>query len=168
MPSDRDFISQGIYARLRAIDAANADPDTRFLLTRAIAQYDRAGVGSNEATRTRIRALQDRITQNSIAFERNIANGRVEVTATAAELDGLPADYVAAHRPGPDGRIGSAPIVPTCPVNVLCDQRRRGASVERANPDPALIRPMTSCCGRSSPTGKRRSPACSAGPISRP
>jgi len=98
-------LSQGIYARLRAIEAASADADTRFLLTRTIAQYDRAGVGTSEATRTRIRALQDRITQNGIAFDRNIANGRAEVTATAAELDGLPADYVAAHPAGPDGRI---------------------------------------------------------------
>jgi len=98
-------LSQAIYARLHAISAAAADPDTRFLLNRTIAQYDRAGVGADEATRTRIRALQDRITQNSIAFERNIANGRAEVTATPAELDGLPADYVAAHRPGADGHI---------------------------------------------------------------
>jgi thimet oligopeptidase len=98
-------LSRPLYARLRAIDAAAADADTRFLLTRAIAQYDRAGVGANDETRDRIRQLQDRITQNGIAFERNIADGRKEVTATAAELAGLPADYVAAHRPGPDGQI---------------------------------------------------------------
>jgi thimet oligopeptidase len=98
-------LSRPIYARLRAIPAASADPATRFLLTRAIAQYDRAGVGASDADRARIRELQDRITQNSIAFERNIADGRKEVTATPAELDGLPADYVAAHRPGADGLI---------------------------------------------------------------
>jgi thimet oligopeptidase len=98
-------LSRPIYARLHAIDAASADPTTRFLLTRAIAQYDRAGVGSDDATRARIRELQDRITQNSLAFERNIAEGRKEVTATPAELAGLPADYVAAHPVGADGLV---------------------------------------------------------------
>lgn len=98
-------LSRPIHARLRAIDAAATDPATRFLLTRAIAQYDRAGVGTDDATRARITALQDRITQNSLAFDRNIANGRKEITATVAELEGLPADYIAAHPPGPDGLV---------------------------------------------------------------
>ncbi|MEA3052372.1 MAG: thimet oligopeptidase [Sphingomonadales bacterium] len=98
-------LSRPIYARLKAIDAAAAPADARFLLERAIAQYDRAGVGADEATRTRIKALQDRISEKSIAFERNIADGRTEVTATPAELAGLPADYVAAHPPGQDGLI---------------------------------------------------------------
>jgi thimet oligopeptidase len=98
-------LSRPIYARLKAIDAAAAPADTRFVLERAIAQYDRAGVGADDSTRARIKALQDRISENSIAFDRNIADGRKEVTATPAELDGLPADYIAAHAPGPDGLV---------------------------------------------------------------
>jgi thimet oligopeptidase len=98
-------LSRPIYARLKAIDAQAEPAGTRFMLERAIAQYDRAGVGADEATRAKIKALQDRISENSIAFERNIADGRKEVTATPAELAGLPADYVAAHRPGPDGLV---------------------------------------------------------------
>jgi thimet oligopeptidase len=98
-------LSRPIYARLKAIAAAEAEPATRFLLNRAIANYDRAGVGSDDPTRARIKALQDRISENSIAFERNIADGRKEVMATPAELAGLPADYIAAHPPGPDGLV---------------------------------------------------------------
>ncbi|HEX8239215.1 MAG TPA: M3 family metallopeptidase [Allosphingosinicella sp.] len=98
-------LSRPIYARLKAIDGKAAPDQERFLIERAIAQYERAGVGADEATRARIRALQDRISENSIGFERNIADGRKEVTATPAELAGLPADYVAAHKPGPDGLI---------------------------------------------------------------
>ncbi len=62
-------------------------------------------MGADDATRAKIKALQDRISENSIAFERNIADGRKEVMATAAELAGLPADYIAARKPGPDGRV---------------------------------------------------------------
>ncbi|HEX8466847.1 MAG TPA: M3 family metallopeptidase [Allosphingosinicella sp.] len=98
-------LSRPIYARLKAIDAKAATAQERFLLERAIAQYDRAGVGADEATRARVKALQDRISENSIAFERNIADGRKEVAATPAELAGLPADYIAAHKPGSDGKV---------------------------------------------------------------
>ncbi|HEX8124701.1 MAG TPA: M3 family metallopeptidase [Allosphingosinicella sp.] len=98
-------LSRPIYARLKSIDPKSATAQERFLLERAIAQYDRAGVGADEATRAKVKALQDRISENSIAFERNIADGRKEVTATPAELAGLPADYIAAHKPGPDGKV---------------------------------------------------------------
>jgi thimet oligopeptidase len=98
-------LSRPIYARLKAIDPKAASAQERYLLDRAIAQYDRAGVGADDATRAKIKALQDRISENSIAFERNIADGRKEVMATPAELAGLPADYIAARKPGPDGRI---------------------------------------------------------------
>jgi thimet oligopeptidase len=98
-------LSRPIYARLKAIDSKTAPAETRLVLERAIAQYERSGVGADEATRSKIKTLQDRISENSIAFERNIADGRKEVTATAAELAGLPADYIAAHKPGPDGLV---------------------------------------------------------------
>ncbi|HEY0113995.1 MAG TPA: M3 family metallopeptidase [Allosphingosinicella sp.] len=98
-------LSKRIYARLKAIDAGSAAPDVRFLLKRTIGEYDRSGVGSDDATRARIKALQDRIAENSIAFERNIANGRKEIVVKPEQLDGLPADFIAAHKPGVDGLV---------------------------------------------------------------
>jgi thimet oligopeptidase len=98
-------LSRPIYARLKAIDPKAAEPTAKMLLARTIAQYDRAGVGADDATRAKVKALQDRISENSIKFERNIAEGRKEVTAKPAELAGLPADYIAAHKPGPDGLV---------------------------------------------------------------
>lgn len=98
-------LSRPIYARLKAIDPASADAPTQFILKREIEQYERSGVGADAATRERIRALQDRISENGIAFARNIADGRKEVSATAAELAGLPADFIASHPPGPDGLV---------------------------------------------------------------
>lgn len=140
-------LSRPIYARLKAIDSKAAPADTRFVLERAIAQYDRAGVGSDAATRAKIKALQDRISENAIAFERNIADGRKEVAATPAELAGLPADYIAAHKPGPDGRARISTDYPDLgPVmSYAADQglRRRlfEANLQRAWPaNDALLR----------------------------
>ena len=57
----------------------------------------------DEATRAKVRQLQDRITDLTLTFDRNIADGVLQVTATKAELDGLPEDYIARHKPSPDG-----------------------------------------------------------------
>src|SRR5437667_73613 len=65
-----------------------------------------AGVDKDEATRTKIKALRDSLVQISQEFERNIRSGKRSITAgSAAELDGLPADYIERHKPGPDGKI---------------------------------------------------------------
>jgi thimet oligopeptidase len=98
-------LSRPIYNRLKAIDTRAADPTTRFLLTRALGQFERSGVAADDATRAKIRALSDRISEKSLAFDRGIAEGRREVKAKPDELDGLPADYIAAHKPGPDGLV---------------------------------------------------------------
>ncbi len=144
-------LSKPIYARLKAIDSKAAPADTRFVLARAIAQYDRAGVGADDPTRSKIKMLQDRISENSIAFERNIADGRKEVAATPAELAGLPADYLAAHKPGPDGRVRISTDYPDLgPVmSYAADQglRRRlfEANLQRAYPaNDALLRKIFS------------------------
>lgn len=140
-------LSRPIYDRLRAIDASDADPTTRYLLARALAQYERAGVGASTLIRGRLRELQDRISRNSIAFERNIAEGRKQVVATPAELEGLPADYIAAHRPGADGRITISTDYPDYgPVmsyarSEALRRRLHEANLTRAYPDnDALLR----------------------------
>jgi thimet oligopeptidase len=65
-----------------------------------------AGVDKDDATRTKVKALREEIVQISQEFQRNIrANKRTVSAANAAELDGLPADYIERHKPGTDGTI---------------------------------------------------------------
>ncbi|MDH5833408.1 M3 family metallopeptidase [Luteimonas kalidii] len=98
-------LSRRIHDRLKAIPLADADAETRHVLTRRLADFDRAGVSRDEATRTRIATLNDAITALEIRFAENIANGRRTVVAEPAELEGLPADYLAARKAGADGRV---------------------------------------------------------------
>ena len=97
-------LSRPIYNRLKALPMP-ADSTTRRILTRTLQAYDRAGVAGDAAARARVTALQDKITADGLAFDANIANGRKSVTATPAELAGLPADYIKAHPPGADGLV---------------------------------------------------------------
>jgi thimet oligopeptidase len=99
-------LSRPIYERLKAIDPSAADERTRFALTEQLADYRRAGVDKDDATRAKIEALQNEITTIGLTFNRNIREGRREITVKSAdELAGLPADYIERHKPAADGLI---------------------------------------------------------------
>jgi thimet oligopeptidase len=92
-----------VYSALAAVPLPANDPATRHYLERTLLEYRLSGVDKDEATRAKIRALQDKITELGLTFGRNVADGTLKITATKAELDGLPADYIALHKPAADG-----------------------------------------------------------------
>jgi len=92
-----------VYRALSAIPLPAADPAARQYLERTLLEYRLAGVDKDEATRIKIRGLQDKITDLTLTFGRNIADGTLTIKATRAQLDGLPADYIARHKPAADG-----------------------------------------------------------------
>ena len=97
-------LSRPIYEHLKAIPTP-ADAATKLYLTRALGAFERAGIALDAAGRARAQALSDKASNLSTAFEANIPKGQHTITATPAELEGVPADFIAAHKVGPDGRI---------------------------------------------------------------
>ena len=99
-------LNRGVYDALSAIDTTKTDPDTRFYLTRLLRDYRLNGVDRDEATRKQIRTLRDQITALTLQYNRNIAEGTAHIEVKdIAELDGLPADYIARHKPDTNGII---------------------------------------------------------------
>lgn len=99
-------VSQPIYRRLAAIDAARLDSETRLVLTRVLAEYRRDGVDKDSATRARIVTVKNEITALGSAFSRNIRDDSSTVSFTSiAALAGVPKDRLDAHPPEKDGRI---------------------------------------------------------------
>ncbi len=95
-----------VYEALAAIDVSSVDPETRHYVERTLRDFRLAGVDRDEATRARVAKLRDELVEIGQQFARNIRSDRRSVTVTeSSELDGLPADFVARHAPGPDGRI---------------------------------------------------------------
>lgn len=92
-----------VYAALAAVPLPANDPATRHYLERTLLEYRLAGADKDDATRKQLRAVSDRITSLSLSFGRNVADGTLKVKATRAELDGLPEDYIARHKPDADG-----------------------------------------------------------------
>lgn len=96
-------LNQDVYRALSAVPLPANDPATKHYIERALLEYRLAGVDKDEATRAKIRKLQDKITDATLVFGRNVADGKLTVTATKAELKGLPEDYIARHKPAADG-----------------------------------------------------------------
>ncbi len=103
--SSKLSLSRPIYERIKAIPTAGLDAATQLYLKRTLGDFERAGVGLPDAQRAKAQELQDRIAQIGTKFDKAIADGRKTVTADPAELEGLPADYIAQHKPGADGKV---------------------------------------------------------------
>ena len=94
-----------VYLALSSIDTSNADGATKHYLERTLLQYRLAGVDKDQATRDQIQQLQERITELGLTFGRNVQEqGNTVVVDDAAELDGLPEDFLARHAPDAEGR----------------------------------------------------------------
>jgi thimet oligopeptidase len=98
-------LNQEVYQALSAIDLAEADAATRHYLERTLLQYRLSGVDRDAATRARIKELQDKATEISLAFSRNVQDGAKHIIVSDGDLDGLPEDYLTAHPPAEDGTI---------------------------------------------------------------
>ncbi|WP_296001307.1 hypothetical protein [Rugamonas sp.] len=97
-------LNRAVYDAIAAVPLPAGDAASRQYLQRTLLEYRLAGVNQDQAKRAAIHALQDKITELSLAFNHNVQNGKQTVTATREELDGLPDDYIARHQPGADGR----------------------------------------------------------------
>jgi len=97
-------LSRPIYERIKAIPAP-ADEPTKLYLSRVLGGFERAGIALDDAGRAKAQALTDEVSALNTEFEANIPKGQRTITTTAAELDGLPQDFIDAHKPGADGKI---------------------------------------------------------------
>jgi thimet oligopeptidase len=98
-------LNRGVYHALAAIDLADADAATRHYVDRQLLLFRLAGVDKDDATRAQLKKLNQQATEEQSLFDRNIADGKKTIEADPAELDGLPQDYISAHKPGAGGKV---------------------------------------------------------------
>lgn len=97
-------LSRPIYERIKAIPQPSDEP-TKLYLSRVLGAFERAGIALDADGRAKAQALTDEVSKLTTQFEANIPKGQRTITATPAELDGLPQDFIDAHKPGADGKI---------------------------------------------------------------
>lgn len=97
-------LSRPVFDLLKAIPAP-ADGPTALYLKRQVEAFERAGVALDDAGRAKMQQVSDEAAALSAEFEGNIPKGQKSITATVAELDGLPQDFIDAHKPDADGKV---------------------------------------------------------------
>jgi thimet oligopeptidase len=98
-------LNHEVYNALAALDLSKADATTRYYVQRQLLQFRLAGVDKDDATRARLKKLNEQSTEEQSMFDRNIADGQKVVEADPSELEGLPQDYIDRHKPGADGKV---------------------------------------------------------------
>jgi thimet oligopeptidase len=98
-------LNRPVYEALAAIDLEGASAATKHYVERTLLSYRLSGVDKDQSTRDHLQALHEKASLLSLAFSRNIQEGAKTIEATTAELDGLPADYLARHQADAEGRI---------------------------------------------------------------
>lgn len=123
-------LNQSLYHALAALDVSKADPATKYYVQRTLLEFRLAGVDKDDATRARIKTLNDEITKFSTQFQRNLQESQLKVVVkNVTELDGLPEDYIKAHKPAADGSItltsDSPDVIPVLKFAKNADLRKR-------------------------------------------
>ena len=134
-------LNRSVYEALAAIRLEGASPATKHFVERTLLSYRLAGVDKDQATRDHLQTLHEKATRLSLEFSRNIQEGGKTIQATTAELEGLPADYLARHPTDAEGRVtlttDPPDMQPVMTFAVEC--RAAGAHV------PGLQYPRLSC-----------------------
>src|SRR5690242_13762498 len=98
-------LDREMYDALAAVDVSAADADTRRFLEHTLRDYRRAGVDQPPEVRERLKQIDDELTKLGQQFSKNISEDVRVIEAEPARLTGLPTDFLAAHPPGPNGKV---------------------------------------------------------------
>jgi len=98
-------LDQEVFEQLSSVRQDPLDDGARRMLTDALRGFRRSGVALDEATRDRLRALNERETELGQGFSRNIRDGRREALVPGSALEGLPADFAESHPADEQGRV---------------------------------------------------------------
>ncbi|GAA4172520.1 M3 family metallopeptidase [Gryllotalpicola koreensis] len=94
-----------LYELVAALEPAGLSTEASRRLTRLLRDFRLAGVHLPAETRAEVAALDERITELSQDFSRNIRDDVRSVRLAPERLAGLPADWIAAHPVDEDGLV---------------------------------------------------------------
>ncbi|MBL0212604.1 MAG: Zn-dependent oligopeptidase [Myxococcales bacterium] len=96
------LLDKRVYDAIKAVDVSKEDADTKRFVMTTLRDYKRAGVALPDKQRARIKEIDDLTTKLSQDHGKNIAEDTRFLEVPVAEvkrLEGLPADWIAAHKP---------------------------------------------------------------------
>jgi len=110
-------LSRDLYKVVSGVESEDLPADTRRYLDLTLQTFKLSGVDRDHQTRDRIRELNDRITKLGQEFDKNILEDVRYIEVPAADLHGLPADFIDSKTVDESGNIQlSTRYVDTIPV----------------------------------------------------
>lgn len=99
-------LSRPLYDLISKVNVQVLSADDQRYVTHMLRDYRSSGVDKDEATRNKIKDLNEAINLTGQQFDKNYREGgkKIEVNS-AAELKGLPKDYIERHKPNAEGKI---------------------------------------------------------------
>ena len=98
-------LNRRVYDALAAVDVSKADSATQYFMMRTLRDFRRAGVDKDDATRNEIASIDAALVKTGQDFDRNIRTDSRKIQVPAADLEGMPEDFIKAHPAGPDGSV---------------------------------------------------------------
>jgi len=98
-------LDKEMYNVLASLDGSKLDSAGSYFLRTSLRDYHRSGVDRDDATRAKIRELQDELVKIGQEFEQNIPEDVRELQLDPSQLDGLPEDFKQAHKPDASGKV---------------------------------------------------------------
>lgn len=99
-------LNRKLYEALAGVDASKLDPLAKRLVEKEVRDFKRSGVDKDAETRDKIKKLKEELVQIGQDFGRNLREDVRYIELDGPEdLAGLPKDYIAAHKPGENGKI---------------------------------------------------------------
>ncbi len=98
-------LNRPLYDAIAAVPAAGLDEEARRFVELKLRDFRMAGVDKDEATRSRLKQINDELTRLSQQFAKNISDDVRAVDVPPSRLAGLPDDFVAAHPVAADGTV---------------------------------------------------------------
>jgi thimet oligopeptidase len=100
------WLDHRIYDALKSVDISLADPETKRFVAIVLRDMKRSGVELDDKGRTRVREIDAQIASLARDFSKHLADDVRTVDVTdPARLAGLPADWLAAHKPDASGTV---------------------------------------------------------------
>src|ERR1035437_2478088 len=79
-------LNRDVYQALSSLDVSRADAATKYYVQRQLLEFRLSGVDKDDATRARLKKLNDQASEEQSMFDRNISDDKKIVEADASEL----------------------------------------------------------------------------------
>ncbi len=98
-------LSRPMFKLVSALDVSHEDDITKRMVEHMLRDFRRSGVDKDEPTRAQIKSLKEELVTIGQDFAKNIREDVRSIRIEASALKGLPADYIAAHKPDAEGKV---------------------------------------------------------------